>query len=59
MVKPSVFYELIADIVTGVTKKPYRDEALTEAEIEEINYRVTVLCDAEQKKLKEKVHDAG
>jgi hypothetical protein len=38
--KPSEFYENLADIVTGVALKPYRDEHLTIIELENIRDRI-------------------
>lgn len=41
--KPLLLIECFQDIVTQVTKKPYRDEPLTEAEWDMIMYRTTIL----------------
>src|SRR5262245_35847659 len=47
--KPSDFYAEIASIVDRVVKKPYRDEPLTDHEIDVIQDQVMMLCAKERK----------
>ncbi len=51
--KPSEAYEAIADIVTQATKRPYRDEPVTEAEWGVIADKVLLLADSQRKEAKD------
>ena len=42
-VKPSAFYELIANELVAVVKRPFRDEPMTAEEIDEVVARIEML----------------
>lgn len=43
MLKPTELFAEIADEITAVAKRPYRDEPLTDAELDQISDRLLLL----------------
>ena len=55
MLKPTELFAEIADEITAVAKHPYREEPLTDSELDQISDRVLMLI--ARLRGKEEVHD--